>query len=362
MNKALLQKKLLTWYTLHKRDLPWRRTKDPYKIWVSEVMLQQTQVDTVIPYYERWLKRFPTVEALAKANLDQVLKVWEGLGYYARARNLHKAAKVLHEENGGKFPDSYEEIRRLPGIGNYTAGAISSIAFNLPDPVLDGNVARVLCRLFAIHQDPKLPKTQNKLWELAESLLPKKNPGDFNQALMELGALVCLADLPKCLLCPFALLCEAHKKGLELSLPIRIQKKAIPTVPVSVALLWKNGRLLIQKRPEKGLLGGLWEFPGGKIEKDETVEEALRRELKEELGVEMEIERPLPTVKHAYTHFRVILHPFECRLTNGNPPLSQQKRRWVLPERLKDFAFPTANRKIFTYIGSPVSGNASPSS
>ena len=269
-----LQRKLLSWYARNKRDLPWRRTKDPYRIWVSEVMLQQTQVDTVIPYYERWMKRFPTINALAKASLDEVLKVWEGLGYYARARNLHKAAKLIREEHKGKFPDSYEEIHRLPGIGDYTAGAISSIAFNLPTPVLDGNVTRVLCRLFAIRQDPKSPKTQEKLWRLAGSLLPKKNPGDFNQALMELGALVCLPELPRCLFCPLPSACEARKIGLELSLPVRTQKKPLPTVSVSVALLWKDGKLLIQRRPEQGLLGGLWEFPGGKIEKEETPEEA----------------------------------------------------------------------------------------
>ena len=347
MNKTLLQKKLLGWYQRNKRDLPWRRTGDPYKIWVSEIMLQQTQVDTVLPYYERWLKRFPNIEALAKADLDQVLKVWEGLGYYARARNLHKAAKSLIQENGGKFPDSYEEIRRLPGIGDYTAGALSSIAFGLPHPVLDGNVARFLCRLFAIRQDPKASETRRELWQLAGSLLPQKEPGDFNQALMELGAVVCLPDSPKCLLCPVSTLCEARKKGIELSIPIRTRKNPIPTVSVAIALLWKEGKLLIQRRPEQGLLGGLWEFPGGKIEKNETPEEALRRELKEELGVEMRIERPLAIVKHAYTHFRVILHPFEGHLQKGNPSLAPQKRRWVTPQRLKAFAFPTANRKIF---------------
>ncbi len=346
------QRKLLTWYSKHKRDLPWRRTKDPYRIWVSEVMLQQTQVDTVIPYYRRWLKRFPTIRALARASLDEVLKVWEGLGYYSRARNLHKAAKVIVKRHKGKFPKEFEAILALPGIGRYTAGAIASIAFGLPYPVLDGNVSRVFVRLYAISKPPALPKIQQELWQHAEKLLPRKMPGDFNQALMELGAKVCLPKKPLCLFCPVTTHCEARQLGMEETLPAKSPKRKIPLLEVAVAILKDGDRYFIQRRPPEGLLGGLWEFPGGKIESGEKPESCLRRELKEELGVKAKITRKLPAVKHAYTHFRVILHPFECRLDGGKLKKGDGSSRWVRFEEFSKYAFPTANRKIFISLAS----------
>lgn len=344
------QRKLLAWYVKHKRDLPWRRTKDPYRIWVSEVMLQQTQVDTVIPYYKRWFKRFPTVKSLASASLDEVLKAWEGLGYYSRARNLHKAAKEITEKRRGKFPKDFEEIQKLPGIGRYTAGAIASIAFHLPYPVLDGNVARVLVRLYAISKPPALPEIRKELWDHATHLLPKKQPGDFNQVLMELGARICLPKKPLCLFCPVHEHCEARHLGMEESLPTKSPRRKIPLLEVAVAILKDRGRYFIQRRPPEGLLGGLWEFPGGKIEKGEKPDGALQRELEEELGVRARVLRKLPLVRHAYTHFRVILHPFECRLDGGKPKKNDSPSRWVRLEEFSRYAFPTANRKIFPHL------------
>jgi len=343
------QRKLLSWYAKHKRDLPWRRTKDPYRVWVSEVMLQQTQVETVIPYYKRWLKKFPTVRTLASASLDEVLKAWEGLGYYSRARNLHKAAKLIAEKRRGKFPKEFEAIRNLPGIGRYTAGAIASIAFGLPYSVLDGNVARVLVRLYAISKPPKDPEVSKELWQYAEKLLPKKNPGDFNQALMELGARICLPKKPLCLFCPLQEHCEARELGMEESLPAKGPTRKIPLLQVAVAILKNKDRYFIQRRPPEGLLGGLWEFPGGKIEEGEKPEEALHRELREEIGVRVRVLRKLPLVRHAYTHFKVILHPFECRM-NGGRIKTDAPSRWVRLEEFSRYAFPTANRKIFEFL------------
>ncbi|MFH1858334.1 MAG: A/G-specific adenine glycosylase [Candidatus Omnitrophota bacterium] len=347
---SLFQRKLLSWYTRHKRDLPWRRTRDPYKIWVSEVMLQQTQVNTVIPYYYRWLRRFPTIRSLAQASLDEVLKQWEGLGYYTRARNLHRAAKKIVRTRSARFPKTFDAIRSLPGIGRYTAGAIASIAFGLPYPVLDGNVSRVLVRLYAISKPPKLPRLTQELWKHAAQLLPKQSPGEFNQALMELGARICLPKKPMCLVCPVQAHCEARTLGMEEKLPAKSLSRKIPLLEVAVGVVKHKGRYFIQRRPPEGLLGGLWEFPGGRIEKGEKPEECLRRELKEEAGMKVKIVRRFPCVRHAYTHFRVILHPFECRLDGKKPGKGGGPKRWVRFEELSKYAFPAANRKIFEYL------------
>ena len=351
--RSPFQRKLLIWYAKNKRNLPWRRTHNPYRIWVSEIMLQQTQVATVIPYYRRWIKRFPTVKRLASASLDEVLKQWEGLGYYSRARNLHKGAKEIIKIHGGRFPKAFSAIQSLPGIGRYTAGAIASIAFGLPYPVLDGNVARVLVRLYAISKPPSLPDVRDELWEHAAHLLPKKDPGDFNQALMELGAKICLPKKPICLFCPVSSHCEARTLGMEETLPAKSPKRKIPLFQVAVAIVRRKDRYFIQRRPPEGLLGGLWEFPGGKIEAKETPESCLYRELKEEIGVKVTISRKLPLVKHAYTHFRVILHPFECRLDGGKLKKTETPQRWVRREEFSKYAFPMANRKIFEHLGTP---------
>jgi len=349
--------KLLRWAEKHLRDLPWRiEPRDPYRVWISEMMLQQTQVATVIPYFRRFTERFPTVQALAAAPLDDVLKLWEGLGYYARARNLHHAARKVVAEFDGRLPDTVEELCKLPGIGRYTAGAIASIAFGRDEPVVDGNVKRVLCRVYAIRGDARRPAIQKKLWALAATNLPKGKAGRWNEAMMELGATVCLPRSPRCDKCPLARVCRARELGIQEKLPTKATPKRSPHYDVTAAVIRKRGRVLIAQRPVGGMLGGLWEFPGGKRERGEWLEECLRREIKEELGVEIEVGQPVTQVKHAYTHFRITLHAFECRLVNGRPRAIQVADwRWVRFDELDDFAFAVTDRKIIQALRAKLS-------
>jgi A/G-specific adenine glycosylase len=338
---------LLRWYAVHGRDLPWRRTRDPYAIWVSEVMLQQTRVETVVPYYERWMRRLPTVEALARARMGTVLKLWEGLGYYARARNLQRGAKAVVAEWGGKLPSTAGELSRLPGVGRYTAGAIASIAFGRTEPVLDGNVRRVLCRLFRIRTNPREPKTARRLWRLAAALVKPGDAGRVNEALMDLGATVCVPREPRCEVCPVASACEVRGRLEQAMIPVRKRKPPIPHYEIAAGVVWKAGRILIDRRQAEGLLGGLWEFPGGKRLPGETAEACVVREVEEELGVRVDVVRPLATVRHAYTHFRITLEAFECRWKSGRPrALGCAAWKWVRPEELDRYAFPTANRRV----------------
>ena len=342
---------LLAWFDKNARDLPWRRTRDPYAIWVAEIMLQQTQSDTVKPYYQKFLKRFPTVRRLAKARLDDVLKVWEGLGYYSRARNLHLAAGRIVRDFGGRVPQVRDDLLKLPGVGRYTAGAIASIAFNQDEPVVDGNVTRVLCRLFRIRQDPRSSGTQKRLWRLAEELLPSGKARLFNQAMMELGATVCLPRNPRCDECPLGRMCGAKAHGEQEKLPRRVRKKPLPRHTVVVAVIYKNGKILIDKRKPGGLLGGLWELPGGKVAKGESLKAALLREVREELGVRVRVVRPLVTVQHSYSHFSVTLHAFVCDYESGRPRcVGCVDYKWVLPKQLDKYAFPAANTKIFAAL------------
>jgi A/G-specific adenine glycosylase len=350
---------LLKWFRRNARNLPWRRTKDPYAIWVAEIMLQQTQSDTVKPYYHRFLKRFPTIRQLARARLDTVLKLWEGLGYYSRARNLHLAARKIVRDFAGRFPQTKQDLLTLPGVGLYTAGAIASIAFNRDEPVVDGNVMRVLCRLFRIREDPHSGKVRKNLWDLAETLLPSGRParqtaggaGFFNQALMELGATVCLPRSPQCDVCPLRQLCSAKEHGEQQKLPVHVRQKPSPRHKVVAAVIYRNGKILIDKRKPNGLLGGLWEFPGGKAKKGEPLRAALMREVREELGITVRILRPLATVQHSYSHFSITLHAFECAHTLGTPKCHTCiDYKWVHPKQLKNFAFPAANKKIMAAL------------
>ena len=342
--------KLLRWAARNLRDLPWRaEPRDPYRVWVSEIMLQQTQASTVIPYFTRFTERFPTMRALAQAPLDDVLKLWEGLGYYARARNLHRAAQKVMAEFNGKLPDTVEELGKLPGIGAYTAGAIASLAFGRDAPVVDGNVKRVLCRVYAIRGDTRRPKLQKQLWTLAKTNLPKGKAGRWNEAMMELGATICAPRSPRCDECPLGQVCRARALGIQEKLPERAAKKRIPHYDVTAAVIrtLRGPRILIAQRPLGGMLGGLWEFPGGKRERGESLQECLRREIKEELGIEIEVGQPVTRVEHAYTHFRITLHAFECRLVHGKPrALQVADWRWVTWDELDDFAFAVTDRKI----------------
>ncbi|MBN1507978.1 MAG: A/G-specific adenine glycosylase [Sedimentisphaerales bacterium] len=348
-----MQQALLDWFARQARDLPWRRTKDPYAIWASEIMLQQTRVATVVPYYERFLRRFPTVESLARARLDTVLKLWEGLGYYSRARNLHRAAQEIVQRFDGQFPHTAEDLLTLPGIGRYTAGAIASNAFDERAPVVDGNVERVLCRVFRIHGDPRDNAVRKTLWSLADDLVPTNMPGLFNQALMEIGAEVCTPRKPRCEDCPLSRACQARRHGEQATLPQRRVKKPLPSHTVVVGVIYKAGRILIDKRKPDGLLGGLWEFPGGKREPGESLQAALRREVREELAITVRIQRPLAIVDHAYSHFRVRIRAFECAWLSGKPRcIACADLRWVRPQDLSRYAFPAANNKIIQVLRS----------
>ncbi|MEM6517968.1 MAG: A/G-specific adenine glycosylase [Cyanobacteria bacterium P01_C01_bin.70] len=345
-----LQTNLLTWYVQQGRQLPWRETRDPYAIWISEIMLQQTQVKTVLPYYQRWLEIFPTVQALAAADQQAVLKAWEGLGYYARARNLHKAAQIIVEQHGGQFPQSFAAVMALPGIGRTTAGGILSAAFNQPMPILDGNVKRVLARLIALPQPPS--KALDRLWEISSGLVPSDRARDFNQAFMDLGATVCTRHRPACLICPWRSPCAAYNQNVQLEIPMTEARAPLPHKFIGVAVVWsKQGQILIDRRPQKGLLGGLWEFPGGKIEPGETVEQCIQRELQEELAIDVAVGDRLITIDHTYTHFKVTLNVFHCQHIGGEPqPIECDEVRWVEVAELEQFPFPKANSQIIDAI------------
>ncbi len=343
--------KLLDWYLKNRRNLPWRQTRDPYCIWISEVMLQQTQVDTVIPYYHRFIGRLPNVETLARANLSEVLKIWEGMGYYARARNLHKAAKVIVNDYVGIIPDDYKTLRKLPGVGEYTAAAIASIAFYVPIPILDGNARRVFSRLIGWHKDPASQEGKKALIQIAKKLLSEAAPGDWNQAIMELGAIICLPKNPNCNLCPVNKNCKAYATGESDKIPLRIPRGPLPHYQVTAGLIWQDDVLLIARRHEKGLLGGLWEFPGGKQEDNETLEQCLERELVEELAIRVEVGERFCRVDHAYTHLKITLHVFQCRYIEGPPKaLGCAEWKWIKAWQLKDFAFPKADRVVIDKI------------
>lgn len=340
---------LLSWYAKNRRRLPWRDDPAPYRVWIAEIMLQQTRVDTVLPYYERWMARFPNVDALAGADLQEVLACWEGLGYYSRARNLHRAARIIRDELGGELPDTVLGLRRLPGIGPYTAGAIASIAFNRDAPLVDGNVRRVLARVHNLEIPADSTEGRRRLWEFAAAALPPGRAGDHNQALMELGALICTPRDPACPVCPLAGDCEAHRLGVERSRPVLSVKAAVPAYTVAAAVIRQNGAVLITQRPEDGLLGGLWEFPGGKVEPGEDLFACLHREIAEELGLKIEIDRPIGTYRHAYTHFKVTLYAFECRLDGVGQVLVEKgvaAHRWVAPDDLDTFPMGKIDRSI----------------
>lgn len=343
---------LLDWYDRHAAALPWRDSRDPYRVWLSEIMLQQTQVETVIPYYLRFLAAYPTVTELAAAPLDDVLKLWEGLGYYSRARNLHRAAHIVAEQHGEQFPSTADGLQALPGIGRYTAGAIASIAFDQRAPVLDGNVIRVFARLLDLPDEVSQPATKARLWSQAEAWLPDQRAGDYNQALMELGRTVCKPRAPLCDRCPLAQVCLARARGTQSERPVKARKAATPHYNVTAGLIWNEiGELLIAQRPLDGLLGGLWEFPGGKQEAGETLPECLRRELREELAIEVEVDELFTVVRHGFTHFRITLHAFTCRHIDGEPQaIGVRDWAWVAPEQLDAYSFGKADRQVIAAL------------
>lgn len=355
MTSSPLAKLLIHWYAQNARRLPWRDHPDPYAVWVSEIMLQQTRVETVIPYFERWMRRFPAIAALAAASQQDVLVAWEGLGYYSRARNLHRAAQIVMADHGGELPSDPGALRRLPGIGRYTAGAIASIAFGLDEPALDGNIRRVLARVFNVDEPARSPSGERRLWELAAAHLPPGQAGEYNQALMELGALVCTPRSPDCPNCPLNGLCQARLLGLQAERPVLESRPEVPHYIVTAAVIERGGQVLIAQRPPAGLLGGLWEFPGGKLQPGEDLVTCLQREIREELNAKIEVGGSIGVYRHAYTHFRVTLHAFRCSLANGKQPEPVQVHdlRWVIPHELPGYPMGKIDRQIAARLLDP---------
>ncbi len=344
-----LQTLLLDWFQKHQRPLPWRENPTPYEVWISEIMLQQTQVKTVLPYYRRWMDRFPDLPAVAEASEDELLKHWEGLGYYSRVRNIHRTARVILEEHGGVFPRDPKAVRALPGIGPYTAGAIMSLAFNEPHAIVDGNVERVVARLFNLDKPVKSAMGRRFIWKTALEFIPEGRAREFNQAVMELGATVCLPRNPLCSSCPVQGLCASFRLGLVEQRPVPGEKRSVTPLSVSIGLLLRDDRVFIQKRAPSGLMPHLWEFPGGKVQEGESPEAALIREFREELGVDIHRLDKITVLQHSYTSFRVTLHAFFCELLvpHEQPMVrSAVTGLWVSRENLEDYAFPAANRKL----------------
>ena len=352
-DRGRFQKNLLAWYRKAHRPLPWRRTRDPYRIWISEILLQQTRVNTALTYYDRFLARFPALADLAGAPVEAVLLVWQGLGYYGRARNLHRAARLIEQKFGGTIPSEPAVLETLPGIGPYTAAAIASIAFDKDAAVLDGNVARVLCRVGGIRDPLTESSTKRRLKDLADGLLPKGHAADFNQAMMELGALICKPVRPACPECPVKEVCTAHRLDMADQLPIR---PARPRLPVRVRLVTAvayRGRLLFERRNLEGFLGGLWELPGLYLEGKEGNRQGLRR-LEKRLGHRVAVQqipaRKSFSVKHVYSHFEETNQVFICEgaggSNNGRRGDAGRTYRWIHPARLEPYPITGATRKI----------------
>jgi len=342
-----IKNSLIPWYQSNKRDLPWRKTRDPYRIWVSEVMLQQTQVKTVIPYYNDFIKFFSDIRTLADSRLQDVLKSWEGLGYYGRARNLHKAAREMVKKHDARIPDDPAAIKKLPGVGDYISSAVLSIAYNLPHPVVDGNVKRVLSRLCLIDSPVNKPGSHKVFKATAQILLDADDPGTFNQALMELGALVCRPGAPECVNCPLNTQCLALADGVATDYPRRQKSKPIPHHATVAGIVVKNAKVLLTRRKPDGLLGGLWEFPGGGVASDETPETACRRSLKETVNLNVENCSRVTQVKHAYTHFRITMDVYVCSFRSGRVKLNGPiDFRWVKPDQIKTYPLPKSNHKF----------------
>lgn len=346
------QEDLLGWFERKQRVLPWRENRDPYRVWVSEIMLQQTRVDTVIPYYNRFMEKFPTLGDLAEAELEDVYRLWEGLGYYSRAKNLHTAVQEVQEQYGGTVPDTPAEIHKLKGVGPYTAGAILSIAYGLPEPAVDGNVMRVLSRIFLIKEDITKAKSRKIFEELVRKIISKGNPSFFNQALMELGALICTPKSPNCIACPVQSYCLARKEGVQEQLPIKKKGKQPRNVEMAVGLLKdEKDKWLICRRPDEGLLANLWEFPGVEVPSEKEAKEVLSQFLYQEFGMKSIPSESLLQYNHVFSHLVWDIHLYLCRLVGreeGNE--STREYAWVSLEEMASYPFSASHRKIADYI------------
>lgn len=355
-------KPLLEWFRETARDLPWRRTYDPYHVWISEIMLQQTQMERGVAYFLRWIDRFPDVQAVAVAEEQEILKYWEGLGYYARARNLHRAAKIIAGEFAGLVPCDYDQLRSLPGIGPYTAAAVASVAGNRDVPVIDANVSRVFARVFDISLPVKDRQVQQHIAIITKELLPHGRARAFNQALMDLGGLVCTPKAPRCEICPIASTCAAKKAGNVALRPVVGEGKKIVTVEKVAGIIRRQGRIFIQQRRADDVWGGLWEFPGGEL----TVhppEVAVVRAIEADTGLAVRVVESLTTIIHHYTRYKIVLHCFLCDLSGNKyqPTLKNAvDSRWIAAAELNRYAFPAGPRKLLEYLAKTDSSRLTP--
>lgn len=340
---------LLEWYQRHCRALPWRDRPTPYRVWVSEVMLQQTQVATVEPYFARFMARFPTIDALAAAELESILQVWEGLGYYSRARNLHRAARMVANAMGGAIPDNEAELLKLPGIGAYTAPAIASIAFGQRVPVLDTNVARVCARIWAVDQPATTPRVRRDLHQRLRTAMAGHDPAAFNQAMMEIGALICTARNPACDRCPLSRHCRAHSQGCVDRLPVKAPRRTIPHRRHVGLALTNHGRLLLRRRPENEMLGGLWELPTVELAPDETPPAAANRAAAT-LGLAPATLNRVGEVRHGYSHFKVTLELYTAERAEPTPDTDADSPRWLDPEQLQRLPCSQITRKAIAIL------------
>lgn len=350
---STLQQSLVHWFSQNQRDLPWRQSYEPYQIWISEIMAQQTQMDRVVEYFLRWMEVFPDIHTLAQAPEDRVLKCWEGLGYYSRARNIIKTAKILLRDHDAKLPANNKELLALPGIGPYTAGAIASIAYKQNAPVVDANIERIFARIFNIDLIPGSPEAKREFWLQAESVLPKGDARNFNQGLMELGALICRPKNPNCSACPLSSHCLALQYDLIPERPV--PKKSTKIIPIDMAtgVLSHNGMLFIQQRLADDVWGSLWEFPGGRMLKGETAEQTVIREYKEETEFKVQVEAKITTTIHHYTRYKVTLHCFRVSLVGSDcdPVLhAAQDFHWIPAKELSNYAFPAGHRKLISFM------------
>jgi A/G-specific adenine glycosylase len=358
-----LASKLLAWYQANKRTLPWRGHTSAYAVWVSEIMLQQTRVEAVIPYFEKWMRLFPDVQALANASEHDVLNAWEGLGYYSRARNLHKAAKIVVEQYNGEIPRDLNELCKLPGIGRYTLGAIASIAFGMDISALDGNIKRVYARIFDVEEPVDSPDGEKLLWQLADKNLPKGHAGDYNQALMDLGATICVPKNPRCLICPVMKLCKARQNGTQNQRPVLKPKKEVPHYVHAAAVMIKRGKVLLAQRPSQGLLGGMWEFPNGRVNGIPAKE--LPKALRTGYNLQLRVNRspntsttpavplsvnkraPLGIVQHGYSHFHVTVYVYSCELVSMP---QRTNLKWIPLKDLEEYPMGKIDRQIAKMI------------
>ena len=342
-----ISNELVRWFKKNKREMPWRLDKTPYRIWISELMLQQTKVDQVIPFYNKWMNNFPTLSSLSNASQEEILKSWEGLGYYSRARNIYKSSRIIDEKFNGIFPSNPSEIESLPGIGPYTKAAICSIAFNLDYAVLDGNVMRVLSRLYLYEKDISLSSSKKDLQTIADRILPEGNASNFNESIMEFGALICTTKKTDCTKCPIKNNCLAFKENVVSKYPVRTPKKKIPEMIVGAAVIIYKNKILISQRRSGQMLEGLWEFPGGKKEVKESIQQCIKREIKEELDIDIRIDKHLITINHFYSHFKMKMHTYFAKIHKGIPKsMESQNFEWVSLKDIRSRPFSKADLKV----------------